>query len=95
MKTNREKVTQWLEDHMMDPDEVQIELFECSSYEGALVGITDDNRAVYSYDKMIESLMRDDNMTYDEAVEWIDFNTIGSLVGKTDGPIIMYTDLYD
>jgi len=44
---------------------------------------------------MVEALMRDDHMTQDEAVEWIDYNTIGGLQGKPDEPIIMYTDLYD
>lgn len=76
-------------------DEVSITLFHNQDYEGALVGITEDHRAVYDYDKMVETLMRDDHMTQDEAVEWIDYNTIGGLQGKPDEPIIMYTDLYD
>lgn len=40
---------------------------------------------------MVDYLMNEDDFTYDEAVEWIDYNTIGSLpYGDGNYPIIMF-----
>ena len=61
------------------------------SYDTALVGVTDDNRAVYDYNKMVEWLIETEGFSYEEAVEWIDYNTIRALPYFGDGaPIIMY-----
>lgn len=38
--------------------------------------------AVYSYDKMVDVLVQRDEMEYEEAVEYIDFNVIGAWVGS-------------
>ena len=61
------------------------------SYDTALIGVTIDNRAVYDFDKMVEWLIAEEDFTYEEAVEWIDYNTIRALpyFGE-DAPIIMY-----
>ena len=61
------------------------------SYDDALIGISDDNRAVYDYDKMVKWLMEDEGFTEEEAIEWIDYNTIRALpyMGEK-APIIMY-----
>lgn len=65
--------------------------FKDYDYRTAIVGVTDDNRLVYDYDMMIDYLMEEDDFTYDEAVEWIDYNTIGSLHHDDDRcPIIMF-----
>lgn len=45
----------------------------------AVLGITHDNRIVYDYETMIRTLMADDNMTYEEAIEFIDYNTIKTI----------------
>lgn len=61
------------------------------SYDDALIGISDDNRAVYDYDKMVEWLVKEEGFTEEEAIEWIDYNTIRALpyMGEK-APIIMY-----
>lgn len=61
------------------------------SYDTALIGVTDDNRAVYDFDKMVEWLIEVEGFTYEESVEWIEYNTIRALpyFGE-DAPIIMY-----
>lgn len=61
------------------------------SYDDALIGISEDNRAIYDYDKMVEWLMKEENFTREEAIEWIDYNTIRALpyMGN-EAPIIMY-----
>ena len=66
-------------------------VFDNMSYDSSIVGVTTDGRVVYDYDKMIEELMQDEEWSYEDAVEWIDYNTIRSLPYAGDhAPIIMY-----
>ena len=66
-------------------------LLESYSYDDALVGVTDDGRAVYDFDKMVVWLMIEADMTQEEAIEWIEYNTIRALpYAGEDAPIIMY-----
>ena len=61
------------------------------SYQQAIIGISDQGRLIYSYDKMIDCLRLSNSMSADEAVEFIDFNTIRTLPNLGDkSPIIMY-----
>tara|TARA_B100000242_G_scaffold278813_1_gene236778 strand:- start:815 stop:1075 length:261 start_codon:yes stop_codon:yes gene_type:complete len=62
-------------------------------YEDAFVGTTISafsrkQVALYDYDKCIMILMNDNNWDEDEAIEWFNFNTIGSWVGE-DTPIFV------
>ena len=61
------------------------------SYDTALIGVTSDHRAVYDFDLMVEWLILNQNFTLEEAIEWIEFNTIRALpyFGE-NAPIIMY-----
>ena len=66
-------------------------VFDNMSYDGSIVGVTTDGRVVYDYDKMVEELMKDEEWSYEEAAEWIDYNTIRSLpYAGENAPIIMY-----
>jgi hypothetical protein len=67
-------------------------IFESPSYDDALVGVTEDGRAVYDFDKMVAWLAVTWGMTQEDAVEWICYNTIGALpyVGPK-GPLVMYS----
>ncbi|MBR5604214.1 MAG: hypothetical protein IKW51_08395 [Bacteroidales bacterium] len=61
------------------------------SYDDALIGISNDNRAVYDYDKMVKWLVETEGFTEEEAIEWIDYNTIRALpYAGEKSPIIMY-----
>lgn len=61
------------------------------SYDDALIGISDDNRAVYDYNKMVEWLVKTEGFTEEEAMEWIDYNTIRALpYAGSKAPIIMF-----
>lgn len=60
-------------------------------YDDALIGVTEDNRAVYDFDKMVDWLRNNQGFEYDEAVEWIEYNTIRALpYAGQSAPIIMY-----
>lgn len=67
-------------------------ILENYSYDDALVGVTEDGRAVYDFDKMVSWLMETEGFTQDEAVEWIEYNTIRALpYFGPDAPVIMYS----
>ena len=66
-------------------------LLENYSYDGALIGVTEDNRAVYDFDKMVIWLVETEGFTEEDAVEWIEYNTIRALpYFGPEAPIIMY-----
>ena len=61
------------------------------SYDDALVGVTEDGRAVYDYDRMVAWLVETEGFTELDAIEWIDYNTIRALPYMGDkAPLIMY-----
>lgn len=57
----------------------------------AFVGMTNENRAVYDYDKMVRWLINEAEISEIEAVDWIDYNVLRALpyMGEKH-PIIMY-----
>lgn len=67
-------------------------IFSGDSYDDALIGVSHDGRAIYDYDLMIQWLMKqDDELTREDAIEWIEYNTIRSIPYAGEGaPIVMY-----
>ena len=79
-------------DSLMDQGFENFIIFENPDYDSAIIGITENNQVVYDYEKMIEYLMQEDDMDYEEAVDFISYNTIRSLPYAGEGaPIIMYS----
>ena len=66
-------------------------VFENESYDGCIVGVTTNNEAVYSKSKMVKWYMEQNHCTEEEALEWIEYNTEGSL-GFEGSPIILEID---
>ena len=66
-------------------------VFDNPAYDSAIIGVSDDNRVVYDYDKMVEDLMMTEGMDMLDAADFISYNTIGthSPIPGSD-PIIMY-----
>lgn len=54
-------------------------VFDNPSYVTAAIGLTEGGRVVYDYDKMVDFLIETDGMEYDEAMEFIDYNTIRAI----------------
>ena len=44
-----------------------------------VISASELGHVIYSYPRMLEHLVLNDGMTYEEAAEFIDYNTIGSL----------------
>lgn len=61
------------------------------SYDDALIGVSDDGRAIYDFGLMTEWLMTKYGWSDMESIEWIETNTLRALpyFGE-DAPIIMY-----
>ena len=60
-------------------NEPQPVLFDNAAFDKSVVGVTEGGSVVYDYDSMIEEYMEDESCSYDEAVEWIQYNTMRAL----------------
>lgn len=79
-----------LRDQIADNGYEDVILFKNPDYESAFIGISTEGQAVYSFDKMVECLVEEENMTEEDAVEFIEYNTIGS-IGFEGSPIVVRT----
>jgi hypothetical protein len=65
-------------------------------FDEALIGFSqrmnEPMLAVYSYEKMVQVLMDNDDLSYDDAVEYVDFNVVGAWVGEQTPIIVMPLD---
>lgn len=88
----RKAVANMCEEQGLEENEQPLFL-DNQSYDNSIVGVTEDNRLVYDYNKMVEELMSDEGWTEEEAVEWLDYNTLRAIpyfesYGRA--PIILY-----
>ena len=96
---NNDKIREKLNDYFGVDEDIlnKMVMFENPSFSDAVIGVSNDDRLVYSYDKMIECLINEDNMTYEEAEEFIEYNTLRALPYASStsddlkAPIIMYS----
>ena len=62
------------------------DLIKIDGFDAAIVGVASrigsEDFLVYSREKCIEILMADDDMNYDDADEYFDFNIAGAYVGE-------------
>lgn len=83
------------EERLLDAGYEGVKYLTNYSYDDALIGVSEDGRAIYNYELMIEWLMDKEGWTDNEAVEWIDYNTIRALPYMgSDAPIVMYPLAY-
>lgn len=75
-----------------EENNIPIKLFDNPRYPNSIIGLTIDDRAIYDMEQMIVDLMKEDKMSYIDALEFIEYNTIRALpyMGE-DAPIILYT----
>jgi hypothetical protein len=66
-------------------------IFENPDYDAAIVGIDNDGRVIYDFDRMIQCLIDEDGMTEEEAMEFIEYNTVRVIpYAGEKAPIILY-----
>jgi hypothetical protein len=67
-------------------------VFNNPSFDNSIIGVTTDGQAVYDYEKMVTELMADDGVSEQDAIDWIEYNTIRSIPYAGEmAPIIMFT----
>ena len=65
-------------------------VFDNQSYDYSIIGTTFDGRVIYDYDLMIQEMVEETGCTVEDAIDWIDFNTIGALGnGGVKAPIVV------
>lgn len=81
MAKNNKELKEMIADIVMDEDELNyIIVLEGDEFAGGAIGLTEDHHVVYDYDKLVQSLIENGGMEDEtEAIEWIEYNTIGSL----------------
>jgi hypothetical protein len=66
-------------------------VFDNPSFDGSIIGVTDDDCVVYDYNKMVEELAADDGMSLEDAADFISYNTIRAIpYAGAYAPVIMY-----
>lgn len=80
-----------LRDYIAEEHE-EAAIFNIPSYDSSIVGITDDGHIIYDYDKMVKEFMSENNVTMQEAIEFIEYNTIRTLpyIEEAVRPFIMF-----
>lgn len=77
---------------LVDAGYDDVVVFSDYSYDDALIGVTSDNRAVYDYEKMVEWLIKTQGFSLDDAIEWIDYNTVRAIpYAGPAAPVIVYS----
>lgn len=76
-------------------------MLKANGFDNAIIGVArqfnQPEKLVYDYSKCVEILMSRDEMSKDDAVEFMEFNVVGAYVGEQT-PIWMMPmdpDLYD
>lgn len=64
-------------------------VFENPDYDGCILGISIDNRAIYSLEKMVAWYCKNNGCSFEEALEFIEYNTIRALPYQQNAPIIL------
>lgn len=65
-------------------------IFSSPDYKTALIGVSTDNQAIYDFDKMVLYLVQNCDMTEEEAVDFVSYDTIRALPYMGEGhPIVL------
>lgn len=69
-----------------------IPIFDNPKFPNSILGISYDNRVIYDMEQMITDLMGEDDISYIDALEFIEYNTLRIIpyMGE-NAPIILYT----
>lgn len=70
-------------------------VFDNPSFDTAIVGISSNGAVVYSLDLMCEEFARVNDCDYMEALEFIEYNTMGAYCSEGIMPIIISCEFYE
>lgn len=80
-----------LQDYLVEREMPETVVLTGPDYASAVVGISGDGRLIYDYQLMVQWFMDANEATEDEAIDFIEYNTIRSLpyMGEK-APIILH-----
>lgn len=80
-----------LQDYLVEREMPETVVLTGPDYASAVVGISGDERLIYDYQLMVQWFMDANKATEDEAIDFIEYNTIRSLpyMGEK-APIILH-----
>lgn len=52
-----------------------------NGYDDAIIGISNDNRLIYSIERMASLCSEQGDLSLDDAFEWLDYNTFSTSIG--------------
>lgn len=83
------KIEEVLEKFEVDKD---VPYFVNPYFADAVIGVATNGALVYDYDKMVECATKEEDWSVEDAIDWIEFNTIRTIpyMGEKH-PIIVYT----
>ena len=68
-------------------------VFDNPAYDNSIIGTTFDGRAIYDIDSMAEELASDDEITLEEAIDFIDYNAMRSLpYAGEKAPVVVHVE---
>ena len=74
-----------------DLEESETMLFRDPDFSSAIVGVDHYNRVVYDYEKMIDYLVETEDMTYEDAADYVCYNTLRALDYMSGNkPVVMF-----
>lgn len=86
-----EEVCKYAEDQ-----EIELKVFSNPSFNNSIIGISYDGRVIYDFDLMIEDLMEEESIDFEDALEFIEYNTLRALPYMGDNaPIILDVKKWD
>ena len=83
--------TEEIREFLLERGDEEAVFFTNPDFIHAIIGVSNDGRLVYSYSKMVECLMHSEKMSDEEAIEFLDYNTLRAIpyMGEK-APIILY-----
>lgn len=91
MNTENEFVLEELKERLIDLGYEDSIVLENPDYASAVVGVDSNGRVIYDFNLMVDFLVKKDGISSEEAIEFIEYNTIRALPYAGENcPIIMY-----
>ena len=76
-------------------EEINPEALLCDGFDEAIIGMAERINlgpvVAYDVDKMLEIMVKRDGMTYEEAMEYFDYNILGAWMGENT-PVYIQTN---
>ena len=91
MNTENEFVLEELKERLIDLGYEDSIVLENPDYTSAVVGVDSNGRVIYDFNLMVDHLVKKDGISSEEAIEFIEYNTMRALPYTGEKcPIIMY-----